>query len=84
MKNIIENNLVRFTKIRKTKEGLFADFKVKGIKGGTTYTASISVDILEAEVDAGDSLEKIIEESAKVAVREFNKSDLQFEGLMAV
>jgi len=84
MKNLIENNLVRFVKIRKTKESLFADFKVKGVRGGTTYTASISVDIAEAELDPSETLETIIEGCAKVAVREFTRSDMQFEGLQAI
>jgi hypothetical protein len=84
MKDVIDNNLIRFTKISKTKDGLFANFKAKGIKGGTSFTASVSVDISEAEVDLADSLEKIIEESARVAVKEFKNSHLQFEGLQAI
>ncbi len=84
MKNIAENNLIRFINITKKKDGMFANFKVKGIRGGTAFSSSISVDITAAEVDAGDSLEKIIEESARIAVRELKKSELQFEGLAAV
>jgi hypothetical protein len=84
MKDISENNLIRFTKISKTKDGLFANFKAKGVKGGTSFTASVSVDITEAEVDSADTLEKIIEQSARVAVKEFQSSNLQFEGLMAI
>lgn len=63
---------------------MFANFKVKGIKGGTTFSASICVDISAAEVDPGDSLEKIIEGCARLAVRDFKKSELQFEGLAAI
>ena len=81
MKNIGENNLIRFINISKKKEGLFANFKVKGLKGGTSFNASISVDISAAEVDAADSLEKIIEECARMASREYKKSEFQFEGL---
>jgi hypothetical protein len=76
-----DNNLIRFKSISKKKEGLFANFKVKGLKGGTSYNSSISVDISAAEVDAGDSLEKIIEECARIASREYKKSEFQFEGL---
>ena len=84
MHNIEENNLVRFISITKKKEGIFANFKVKGIKNGTTISASLSVDIAEAEVDTADSLEKIIEVCAPIAVREFKKANFQFEGLVAV
>lgn len=84
MKNIAENNLIRFINISKKKEGMFANFKVKGLKGGTSFSASISVDMAAAEVDAGDSLEKIIEECARMAAREFKRSEFQFEGLPAL
>lgn len=84
MKDMTENNLIRFKNITKKKEGMFANFKVKGLKGGTSYTASISVDIASAEVDAGDSLEKIIDECARIASREYKKSELQFEGLQSI
>ncbi len=84
MKNMAENNLIRFINISKKKEGLFANFKVKGLKGGTSFSASICVDLSAAEVDPGDSLEKIIEECARMAAREFKKSELQFEGLPAI
>lgn len=84
MKDITENNLVRFIRITKTKEGLFANFRVKGIKGGSAFSTAISVDFSAAEVDASDSLESIIEKCADVAVREYKKSDFRFEGLAAV
>lgn len=85
MKSIAENNLIRFINITKKKDGMFANFKVKGIKGGTTFSASISVDIAAVEVDlASDNVEKIIEECARVAVKEFKKAEFQFEGLAAV
>ena len=84
MKNIGENNLIRFISISKKKEGLFANFKVKGLKGGTSFNSSITVHISEAKVDAADSLEKIIEESAKIAEREYKKSEVQFEGLSSI
>jgi hypothetical protein len=84
MKNLSENNLIRFTKITKKKEGMFANFKAKGIRGGTSFTAAIAVDLSAAEVDPGDSLEKIIEECARIAEKDIKKSELQFEGLEAI
>lgn len=84
MKDLVENNLVRFKNISKKKNGIFANFKIKGIRGGTTFTASIAVDIDAAEVDAGDSLEKIIEECARIGVEEFKKCEFQFEGLATI
>ncbi len=85
MKNIAENNLIRFINISKKKDGLFANFKVKGIKGGTSFSASISVDISAAEVNISeDNLEKIIEECARIGVKEFKKSEFEFEGMAGV
>lgn len=84
MKNIAENNLIRFINITRKKEGLFANFKVKGIRGGAMFSASITVDLSAAEVEPTDSLEKIIETCADLAVREFKKSEMQFEGIAAV
>ncbi len=81
MKNIAENNLIRFINITKKKDGLFANFKVKGLKGGTSFSASICVDLSAAEVDPTDPLEKIIEDCARMAVKEFKKSEMQFEGM---
>lgn len=84
MKNIAENNLIRFLNITKKKDGMFANFKAKGIRGGTSFSASITVDISAAEVDPGDTLEKIIEQCAHMAVKEFKRSELQFEGLPSI
>lgn len=84
MKDIAENNLVRFKNISKTKEGLFANFKVKGIRGGATFTAQIAVEMMAAEVDPADSLEKIIEECARIGVDEFRKCEFQFEGITSI
>lgn len=83
MKDLSENNLMRFTKITKKKEGMFANFKAKGVRGGTAFTANIAVDLSAAEVHPGDTLEKIIEECARIAERDIKKSSLQFEGLEA-
>ncbi|MCB1181751.1 MAG: hypothetical protein KDK55_07020 [Chlamydiia bacterium] len=84
MEDIAENNLIRFKNISKKKEGMFANFKVKGIKGGATFTASIAVDIDAANVNPGDSLETIIEECARIGVKEFKKSEFRFEGLSTI
>lgn len=84
MSDISDNNLIRFTKITKKKEGMFANFKAKGIRGGTAFTANITVDLSAAEVDPADTLEKIIEECAKIAERDIQRSNLQFEGLAAI
>lgn len=83
MKNIAENNLIRFLNITRRKEGLFANFKAKGTRNGLVFKASFSVDLAAAEVDPSDPLEKIIEECARLAVQEFKKSmdHLQFEGV---
>lgn len=81
--NIAENNLVRFMSITKKKDGMFANFRVKGMKGGASFSSSICVDIGQANVDAGDPLEKIIEECGRIAVRMF-EIKLQFEGIVSV
>ena len=82
--DLAQNNVVRFNGITKKKDGIYANFKVKGIRGGTYFTASLTVDILAAEVDLSDPLENIIEQCASLAVSEFKKSDFKFEGIVAV
>lgn len=84
MKDLAENNLIRFKNISKKKESMYANFNVKGIRAGVNFSASISVDIAAAEVHAGDVLEKIIEECARIGVNEFKKADFQFEGIAVV
>ncbi len=81
MKDLAENNLVRFKNILKKKEAIYANFKVDGVRAGVTFSASIAVDIAAAEVHAGDVLEKIVEECARIGVAEFKKAEFQFEGL---
>jgi hypothetical protein len=78
------NNLVRFINVSRKKDGLFANFKMTGEINGAKYKASLAVPIAAAEVDPGDSLEKIIEECARMAVREFKKCNFQFEGLSSI
>lgn len=84
MKNIAENNQIRFVSIVKKKNGVFAKFKVNGIKGGTTFSASITVDLAAANVDLADPMEKIIEECAKIAAKDIKEPKYQFEGLQAI
>jgi hypothetical protein len=84
MKDLAENNLIRFKNISKKKETIFANFRVKGLRGGVNFTASITVDLAAAEVHAGDVLEKIIEECARIGIKEFRKAEFQFEGLTTV
>lgn len=82
MKNIAENNLVRFINITKKKSGIFANFKVNGVRGGAEFKASICVDVAAVEVDlSSDPIEKIIARCAEVAVKEVKKSDFRFEGI---
>ncbi len=85
MKNIAENNLIRFINITKKKDGIFANFKAKGIRAGVSFSASISVDISSVEIDISeDNLEKIIEQSARSAVKEFKKAEFEFEGIASL
>jgi hypothetical protein len=84
MKNIAENNVIRFVNITKKKDGLFANFKVRGIRAGTLFSASISVDISAAELNATDPLEKIIEQCARVGIKEFKKAEFEFIGAAQV
>ncbi len=84
MKNLAENNLIRFTNVTRKKDALYANFKVKGIRNGVIFSASISVDITALELHPGDTLEKIVEECARHGIKEFKKSEIQFEGLAAV
>lgn len=83
MSDLAENFMVRFISIVKKKDGMFANFKVKGMKGGTSFVTTINVDLNAADVDPSHTLEKIIEDCAHIAVRESKKSDLQFEGMIA-
>ena len=81
MKDLAENNLVKFKNVTKKKDSIYANFKVNGVRAGVTFSASIAVDIAAAEVHPGDVLEKIIEECARIGVGEFQKAEFQFEGL---
>lgn len=84
MVDLAENCVIRFINITRKREGIFANFKVKGERGGVSFSASICVDISDAEVDPADPLEKIIEECAKIAVNEFKRAEFAFEGISAI
>ena len=81
MENLAENNLVRFKNISRKKETIFANFQLKSLRSGVMISATIAVDIAVLELHPGDTLEKIIEKSAKEALREFKKAEFQFEDL---
>lgn len=81
MKDLAHNNVVRFVNVNKKNGEMFANFKVKGIRKGTAFSASISVIIDAANVDPSDPLEKIIEECARIGVKEFKQSEFEFEGM---
>ncbi len=81
MENLAENNLIRFKNISRKKETIFANFQLKSLRSGIMISATIAVDIAVLELHPGDTLEKIIEKSAKEALREFKKADFQFEDL---
>lgn len=82
--DLADNNLIRFKNISRKKEAIYANFKVKGIRAGVNFSASISVDISAAEVHPGDVLEKIIEECARIGVKEFKNAEFQYEGLQVL
>ena len=63
---------------------MYANFIVKGLRAGVNFSASISVDISAAEVHAGDVLEKIIEECARIGVKEFQRLSSNLKGLHSV
>lgn len=84
MKNLAENNLIRFVNITRKKDAIHANFKVKGLKNGVVFSASIAVDISALELHPGDTLEKIVEECARHGIKEFKKAEIQFEGLASV
>ena len=85
MKTDDELNLIRFINVTRRKDGLFANFRVKGIRGGMTFKATLCVDIAACDIDpADDSLEKLIEGCAAYVVREMKRIEFQFEGLQAL
>lgn len=81
MKDISENSILRFKNLSQKKEGIFANFQVKVLKNGVAISATLSVDISSLELHAGDSMEKIVEECARLGARELKRADFTFEGL---
>ncbi|MBM3197872.1 MAG: hypothetical protein FJZ58_01280 [Chlamydiae bacterium] len=81
MKDLSQNNLILFRNITRKKDSIYANFKVNGVRAGVSFSASIAVDIAAAEVHAGDVLEKIVEECARIGIVEFKKAEFQFEGV---
>jgi len=84
MDNLKDNNLVKFRNVSRKKEAIYANFRVKGVKRGVVFNATIAVDISAAETHAGDTLETIIEECARIGVKEFQNAEFQFEGLSSI
>ncbi len=84
MDDLSENNIIRFKNISRKKDSIFANFMVKGLRAGVNFSANIQVDISAAEVHPGDVLEKIIEECARIGVKEFKGAEFQFEGLQSI
>ena len=76
MKDLAENNLIRFKNISKRKEAIYANFKVKRHSWGVNFSASISVDISAAEVHPGDILEKKSSKNAPVSASKNSKSGI--------
>ena len=67
MKDLAENNLIRFKKISKKERDDVRQFQgERDFVADVNFTASISVDISAAEVHPGDVFEKIIEECARI------------------
>ncbi|MBB64377.1 MAG: hypothetical protein CMO81_04875 [Waddliaceae bacterium] len=83
MTNLAENFVIRFINITKKKDGFFANFRVKGIRGGASFSASVSVDLDAANVDPTDTIEDIVEACSKIAIRELRNSEFHLEGFTA-
>ena len=83
MKDLAENNLIRFVNVTRKKGAIYANFRVKGLRNGVILSATLSIDISALELHQGDSLEKIIENCARHGLKEFKKAEFQFEELSA-
>lgn len=84
MDDLAENNMIKFKNITKKKEAIYANFKVKGLRRGVEFSASISVDISAAEMHPGETVENIVEHCAKIGIKEFKNADFEFEGVSAL
>ena len=84
MDDLAENNLIKFRNISRKKDAIYANFKVKGIRRGVEFSASISVDISAAEMHPGETVENIVQNCAKIGIKEFKNADFEFEGVTAL
>lgn len=84
MQDLEENNLIKFKNLTRKKECIMANFKVKGIRKGVEFVASISVDISAAEMHPGETVENIVEQCAKIGIKEFKSAEFEFEGISAL
>jgi len=84
MEDLAENNLIKFKNITKKKETIYANFKVKGLRRGVEFSASISVDISAAEMHPGETVENIVQHCAQIGIKEFKNADFEFEGISAL
>lgn len=84
MDDLKDNNLIRFKNISRKKDNIFANFKVKGVRRGVEFSASISVDISAAELHPGETVEKIVEQCATIGVKEFKNAEFEFEGISSL
>ena len=84
MDDLAENNLIKFKNITRKKEAIYANFKVKGLRRGVEFSASISVDISAAEMHPGETVENIVEHCAKIGIKEFKDAEFEFEGVAAL
>ena len=84
MSGLESNFLVKFINISKRKDGLFANFKVKGIRGGVSFSGSISVDLSAADVDLTDTLDKVVEQCSRLVAKELKRAEFQLESLTTV
>lgn len=82
--DLAENNVIRFKNITRKKEAIYANFRVKGMRKGVMFTATIAVDIAAAEMHAGEPLESIIEQCAEMGLNEFQNAEFVFEGMQTV
>ncbi|MEI8300437.1 MAG: hypothetical protein WCG10_02335 [Chlamydiota bacterium] len=84
MNDLAENNLIKFKNISKKKESIYANFQVKGLRKGVEFSASISVDLSAAEMHSGETVEKIVENCAKIGIKEFKAAEFEFEGISSL
>lgn len=84
MKDLAENNLIKFKNISRKKESIFANFQVKGLRKGVEFSASISVDISAAEMHPGETVEKIVQQCAEIGIKEFKNAEFEFEGIASL